>query len=145
MKFFLSLMSIVFSFILICSNVWAEKPLAPEKIPGTIRVGAEETVELIVNTPNLVIIDSRKPIEYDKGHIQSSIGLLNTVMTVEHLQKYAPDKSTPLLFYCNGERCLRSSKAATFALDAGYKLVYWFRGGWNEWVQKGMPISKELK
>ena len=117
--------------------------MAPEKLQGTIRVDAEAVVDLMVNTPNLVIIDTRKDIEFGKGHIQGAISMLDTKMTIEGLKKHVPEKSTPILLYCNGERCLRSSRAASFALDAGYKLIYWFRGGWNEWIKKGMPISNE--
>jgi len=127
---------------LFSSVVWAEKPLAPEQLQGAIRIGAEDAAELIVNTPNLVVIDSRKDIEYSKGHIQGAISLLDTQMTLDLLSKHAPDKSAPVLFYCNGERCLRSSRAATKALEWGYETVYWFRGGWNEWVEKGMPVSR---
>ena len=137
-----AVITIMCSLLLFNGTVWAEKPFAPEKISGMIRVDAEETVELIVNSPTLIIVDSRKDIEYSKGHIQGSVNLLNTEMTIEKLSKYAPDKSTPLLFYCNGARCLRSSRAATMARSGGYKLIYWFRGGWSEWVEKGMPISR---
>lgn len=121
---------------------WAEKPLAPESLPGITRVDAEMAAELIVGTANLVVIDSRKDIEYSKGHIQGSVSLLDTDMTFESLAEHVPDETIPVLFYCNGKRCLRSSRAAIKALDWGYKEVYWFRGGWNEWVDKGMPISR---
>ena len=119
----------------------AEKSLAPESLPGVVRVDAEQTVELMVNMPNLLVIDSRKENEYLKGHIQGSINILDTEMTRGMLRRYAPYRSTPLLFYCDGEQCLRSSRAATKTLDWGYRSIYWFRGGWKEWVEKGMPIS----
>jgi rhodanese-related sulfurtransferase len=134
--------SIVFLLLLTAGTAWAEKPFAPDKLQGATRVDAEAAAELIVNTPNLLIVDSRKEIEYSKGHIQGSVSLLDTEMTLEKLSSHASDKSTPLLFYCNGERCLRSSRGATKALEWGYKTIYWFRGGWNEWVEKGMPISR---
>jgi rhodanese-related sulfurtransferase len=133
---------IIISFFFFSNISLAEKPFAPEKIPGTILVSAEETVKLILNTPNLIIIDSRKDNEYTKGHIQGAINLLDTKMTLDKLKKHVPNKSTPLLFYCNGERCLRSSRAAIVARDGGYKLIYWFRGGWSEWVKKSMPVSR---
>lgn len=142
MKIINCLMAMILSALLLNGPAWAEKPVAPEKLQGMIRVDAEETIELITNTPNLLIVDSRKENEYLKGHIQGSVSLLNTEMTLEKLSKHAPDKSTPLLFYCNGIRCLRSSKAAIQAQDWGYTLIYWFRGGWNEWVEKSMPISR---
>lgn len=142
MKIVNSSIIIIFSFLLFNSVSWAEKPFAPERLQGTIRINAEETVDLIVNSPNLVIIDSRKDNEYLKGHIQGSISLLDTEMTLEKLSKHAPNKSAPILFYCNGARCLRSSRAAIMARDGGYKLIYWFRGGWKEWIKKGMPVSR---
>lgn len=124
--------------------VYAEKPFAPLSVSGTILVDVETTAELIVNTPDLIIVDSRKDTEYSKGHIQRAISLLDTDMTLEVLSKHVPDKSTPLLFYCNGEQCLRSSRAAAQSVGWGYSKIYWFRGGWNEWVNKGMPISRQL-
>ena len=140
MKIYYSSMMVLLFFL--NGSVLAEKPFAPEFLEGAIRVNAEKSAELIVTTSNLLIIDSRKEVEYSKGHIQGSVSLLDTEMTPEKLSKHAPDKATPLLFYCNGERCLRSSRAATKALGWGYNKIYWFRGGWNEWVEKGMPISR---
>ncbi|MDH5767233.1 MAG: rhodanese-like domain-containing protein, partial [Gammaproteobacteria bacterium] len=129
------LLKVIFIFLVSSQSVLAEKPLAPEALPGVIRVSAEQAVELIVNIPNLVVIDSRKDIEFSKGHIQGSISLLDTDMTPENLAENVSDKAVPILFYCNGERCMRSSRAATKALEWGYKTVYWFRGGWNEWIE----------
>lgn len=133
---------ILFLLLQFTGAAWAEKPFAPDKVTGTIRVAAEEVVELVVRNPGLVVIDARKEVEYSKGHIQGAISLLDTEMTPEKLAAHVRDKSTPLLFYCNGERCLRSSRAAVKARDWGYTLIYWFRGGWNEWLEKGMPISR---
>ena len=139
-------LSIISILLLLSFNgaVYAEKPFAPISLPGTILVDVETTAELIVRTPDLLIVDSRKGTEYIKGHIQRAISLPDTDMTLELLSNHVPDKSTPLLFYCNGERCLRSSRAAAQAVDWGYSKIYWFRGGWNEWVDKGMPISRQL-
>lgn len=121
---------------------WAEKPIAPQHIDGIERINAEQVIELILNTPSLVVIDSRKSEEYAKGHIQGAISLLDTSMTKAGLSRYVADKTTPLLFYCNGARCLRSSNAARKARDWGYRHIYWFRGGWVEWTEKKLPVSK---
>ena len=74
MKIISSAIAVVFSLFVFSTTVWAEKPFAPDKLQGTIRVDAEETVELIVNTPNLVIVDSRKEIEFSKGAISTAPG-----------------------------------------------------------------------
>jgi len=116
--------------------------LAPDTVAGTTRVDAEQVIELAQRTPALVIIDSRKSEEYEKGHIAGAVSLVDTDTTAETLAQQIPAKDSPVLFYCNGERCLRSSRAAGVAVAEGYRNVYWFRGGWEEWISKDLPASK---
>jgi len=118
----------------------AEKPYAPASIPGAIIVSAEEVVELTLSRPELVIIDSRKKSEYSKGHIEGAVNLLNTDTRREDMAALCPDKTTPIVFYCNGIRCLRSSDAIHKAMGWGYRNVFWFRGGWREWADKRLPV-----
>lgn len=121
---------------------FADKPLAPQTLPGIITVDAERAVLLIQATPHLVIVDSRLNEEHAKGHIPGAISMLDTEMTEASLSRVAPARDTPLLFYCNGERCLRSSNAAAHAATWGYRTIYWFRGGWQEWLQKELPVAR---
>lgn len=120
----------------------ATKPVAPEEIAGTARVTAEEVVDLATRLPNLVIVDSRYREEYAKGHIEGAVNLVGTEMTRAELAGVASGPDTPLLFYCNGERCLRSAAAARKAVEWGYQRVYWFRAGWQEWLAKRLPVSQ---
>ena len=130
--------------ILFSAQIWAEeKPVAPENMPGAITVSAEEVIEQILLNPDLVVIDSRKKTEYAKGHIEGAVNLLNTDMNQQALEMIASDKTKPILFYCNGIRCLRSSDAVAKSLDWGYKNIFWFRGGWNEWTDKRLPVISE--
>lgn len=131
--------------VLLCaaSASAAEKPYAPESIPGAVIVSAEEVAELILARGDLVIVDSRKKSEYSKGHIEGAVSLLNTSMQPAALQALCRDKTTPILFYCNGVRCLRSADAIRKALGWGYRNVFWFRGGWKEWTDKRLPVIAE--
>ena len=124
------------------ANAVADRPSAPEQIAGTTRLGAEQVVELILHSPNLVIIDARKPEAFKRGHIEGAVNILDTVLDSNILARYASAKDTPLLIYCNGEACLRSTNAATHAVQWGYTQVYWFRGGWQEWTAKELPVSR---
>ncbi|MDH5736278.1 MAG: rhodanese-like domain-containing protein [Gammaproteobacteria bacterium] len=117
-----------------------EKPNAPNDIPGAVSVTAEEVIKLVFSNPDLVVIDSRKNTEYLKGHIEGSVNILNTELTADELEKYLKDKTTAVLFYCNGVRCMRSSDSVRKALDWGYSNVFWFRGGWDEWTDKRFPV-----
>lgn len=120
----------------------AEKPTAPEHIDGATNLSAEQVIDLILNRPELIIIDARKQDEFAKGHIENAISLLDTEMTEEALAQHIPTKETAVLFYCNGKRCMRSTNAAKKALSWGYSKVHWFRGGWGEWREKQLPVSK---
>ena len=119
------------------------KPVAPDSIDGVRTVTAEQAIELILENPDMPIIDCRKKTEYLKGHIEGAVSLLDTEMTDQSLQAIAPDKDATILFYCNGVRCLRSSNAVLKAQGWGYTSLVWFRGGWKEWSEKRLPFVTE--
>jgi rhodanese-related sulfurtransferase len=134
---------ILFVGLLLCAaTAWAEKPFAPDSVTGTTQVTAETVVDLANSLPDLVIIDNRYAGEFEKGHIEGAINLLDTHMQRADVAHLAARPDTPLLFYCNGERCLRSSHAAQMAVKWGYTRIYWFRGGWQEWLDKQLPVTR---
>jgi rhodanese-related sulfurtransferase len=49
------------------------------------------------------------------------------------LSKLPADRNAALIFACNGPECWKSYKASHVALQAGYRNVHWFRGGFPEW------------
>jgi rhodanese-related sulfurtransferase len=57
------------------------------------------------------------------------------------LSKLPADKGAPLVFFCNAGECWKSYKASVLTRDAGYKEIYWLRGGMPEWVAKGLPTQ----
>jgi len=124
----------------IAGSAFAEKKEVPQFIDGTVRVSAEEMIDLVEQYDELVIIDSRKKSDVAKGFIEGSISLPNTETDAKSLAKHVASKSTPVLFYCNGSKCGRSVKASKIALAEGYTKVYWFRGGIQEWEAKGLPV-----
>lgn len=135
--------SIISLILFIFSGVTVAKEDAPDSIPGTKRVSAEEVVELVTSKSNLVVIDARKASDRESsGWIEGSIGLPNYDTNEGSLAKNLADKSTPVLFYCNGVKCGRSVESSKLAVKLGYKEVYWFRGGWEEWTEKGLPVSR---
>ena len=135
---------VIYSLMMFSSSLSAvEKPYAPENIRGAISVSAERVVELILSNPDMIIIDSRKKTEYVKVHIEGAINILNTELALDDLETIAPDRTQALLFYCNGTRCLRSADSINRAIEWGYRNIFWFRGGWEEWKEKRLPVITE--
>ena len=119
------------------------KPNVPDQIDGATKLTAEQVIELILSKPDLLLIDSRKKAEYIKGHIEGAINILNTQLTQKRLHKLVTNKSSPVIFYCNGHQCMRSAASVKMALSWGYNNIYWFRGGWQEWSEKRLPAITE--
>ncbi|MCP3671006.1 MAG: hypothetical protein GY814_11350 [Gammaproteobacteria bacterium] len=46
----------------------------------------------------------------------------------------------PVVFYCNAEKCDRSSWGAALALEWGWKKIYYFRDGFPAWSKAGLPL-----
>jgi rhodanese-related sulfurtransferase len=119
---------------------------APMEIRGAVKVSAEEVFSLFESTPGLVIVDSRladgPSSGRAQGFIEGSVSLPDIRTDCTALARVIPKKDTPALFYCNGPKCGRSAKAIEVARGCGYRKMYWFRGGFEEWLEKGYPYVK---
>ncbi len=126
-------------------DLWAShpSPITPEAIAGSTVINAEQLIEFANQTPGLIIIDSRIPGDRKQGYIETSISLPDIDTHCDSLARIISDKAAPVLFYCNGVKCGRSGKAVKIAVGCGYTAIYWFRGGFQEWLAKGYPYLQE--
>ncbi|MFN0182387.1 MAG: rhodanese-like domain-containing protein [Aquabacterium sp.] len=121
----------------------------PRELPGAKVVDAAGVKKLM---PVAQYIDTRTETEFKAGHVPGA----RLVPYVEKSPKDAdydakldqfdlarlpPDKSTPLVFACNGAECWKSYKACRSAMAAGYTQVHWFRGGFPEWRKAGLDVA----
>lgn len=114
----------------------AESPL---RVEGATRVDPTEAKALFDR--GAVFVDVRKGIDWEAGRIPHAVHLeladrfneaaLNAIV--------APDE--PVVFYCNGANCPRSSIAARRAVLWGYSRVYYFREGFPAWTRAGYPVE----
>ena len=115
---------------------------APSTIKGATTINASKIFDLVKIHDDLIVVDSRKVSDFSKGNIEDSINLPDTKTNSQSLSKILSNTDTPVVFYCNGIHCKRSSNAARLAIDAGYKNVFWYRLGWDEWLAEGLPVSR---
>lgn len=116
---------------------------APERIEGVSRVDAETLIELASERPDLVVIDARMRDDRRHGYVEGSVSLPDIETNCKTLAEQVPSLTTPVLFYCNGVKCFRSADAVKVARSCGYRNIYWFRGGFEEWISKGYPYLTE--
>jgi rhodanese-related sulfurtransferase len=117
---------------------------SPEEIPGAATIDAEQLIALVVKHPDAVVIDSRVAVDRADGYIEGSIHLVDTRTDCASLAGLVPASDTPVVFYCNGVRCDRSARAVGIAVACGYRQVYWFRGGIEEWRSKEYPLIQDV-
>ena len=115
---------------------------SPETIEGTHRIEAEGLIQFANHNENLIIIDSRIGSDRKLGYIPGSISLPDTDTSCESLARLIPQKSDPVVFYCNGPNCRRSDNAVVIAAGCGYTGIYWFRGGIEAWRANNYPLTK---
>lgn len=97
-------------------------------------------VKALLEKNAATVINPLSPIEYENQHIPGSINI-----PLENLSSMLPeDKNETIIFYCLGEKCVFSWRAAEIAADLGYKNVYAFRGGIPAWQEAGFEIESTL-
>jgi rhodanese-related sulfurtransferase len=125
---------------LVAATPPAVKVVIPDSIPGTTLVNAEGVIALAAKTSDLVIIDARIAGDRKHGYIEGSVSLPDLQTNCASLAKVIPKKNSPVLLYCNGVNCGRSVTSTRIALKCGYTNLYWFRGGYEEWLAKNYPF-----
>lgn len=129
-------------FLLLGNAFAAAEEEIVESIPGVNKVNAEELINLVGQTPKMLIIDSRIVSDRAHGYIEGSTSLPDIETDCDSLAETIPDKSHPTLFYCNGPKCGRSANAVQIARNCGYTNLHWFFGGFEEWREKNIPTLK---
>lgn len=145
-------MTALFSMVLVLFSVNASAGAisTPTSLAGAVVVDAEQVKTLLEN--GVLVLDVRVANEYVDECIKGAKNLPYKEKSVKavdfdasldsfDLSKLPVDKSAALVFYCNAGECWKSYKAATVAVRAGYRQVYWFRSGLPAWRAKGYPLE----
>jgi len=117
----------------------------PKALPGATVVTLPEVKALVNN--GAVLVDTRIAEEYKDKHIPGALWIpygeksLKDVAFDARADNFPGlaklDREQNIVFQCNGPECWKSYKASKAAIAAGYKHVYWFRGGMPEWETAG--------
>jgi len=86
-----------------------------------------------------VLVDSRGPKSYAKGHIEGAISI--PWRDQEAYSQLPENKKTALIFYCGGPQCSASARGCDEAQKRGYTNISEFKGGYPEWSKLQAPAS----
>jgi len=111
----------------------------PELVPGITAITAENLAGMLDSKNAPTVIDARAAKGRSHGYIEGSIHLTDVDTNCASLAKLIRTQDTATVFYCSSSKCGRSLNALKIAQGCRYRNVYWFRGGFEEWQDKGYP------
>jgi rhodanese-related sulfurtransferase len=124
----------------------------PTSLPGAKIISAAQARELIAK--GMPVYDVRVEEEFKNGHVPGALSVPYEESSAKEvdfdqtedkfaLNKLPKDKNAAFMMYCDGTICWKSYKSAVMAIEAGWKNVYWFRGGFPEWKEAGLPVESK--
>ena len=113
--------------------------VSPETVPGATTISAAEAKKMF--DEGVPFVDVRKNSDWEAGRVPEAYHIeLKKVFSESELAKVV-NSDEPVVIYCNGPKCLRSSKASAMAVEWGYSKVHYFREGFPSWKAAEYPVE----
>ena len=103
-------------------------------------VTVDEVQELAGSDTPPVLLDVREKEEYREGHLAGSVSVPRGFLEIQ-VEGKIPDKSTPIVAYCQGGT--RSLLAGRALKELGYSDVRSMSGGFGAWKNGGYPWAQD--
>ncbi|MFP4527228.1 MAG: rhodanese-like domain-containing protein [Candidatus Kapaibacterium sp.] len=86
--------------------------------------------------PGIILIDSRRPEQYQNGTIDEAINIFPYAPEEEYFEKlFTLDPEKTYIIFCDGGTCDLSHMVAKDMMESGFTSVFLYRGGWEEWTR----------
>ena len=133
-------------------NFLAEKPLSlfkalakPGPVAGAVNFSEADAdfVRQLSADPGTVLIDARLPELFSRDHIPGAISL-----PLSRFDDLITDRmellraARHLIVYCSGWSCNDSYDLARRLQDKGFKDLLLYRGGMEDWLEKGNRVTR---
>lgn len=119
-KFAIALLSLLFVSFLTSCGPTDEKQTTESSGSYPAKASLNQTVEMMTDNPDLILIDVRTPEEYADGHVASSLSIPLDELEAQ-IGNYVSNAEAPVAVYCRSGR--RSAQAAEMLRKQGYKNV----------------------
>ena len=124
----------------------AVPPSAEEGDPPFISL---DEAAALFQTPGVLFIDARDPEDYELNRVRGAISIPYEYLPEENYDQYWDDLGNEISYeskivvYCSGSECELSLYLGRDMTQYGYQDVNIFYGGWNDWVNAGLPVEFE--
>jgi rhodanese-related sulfurtransferase len=109
---------------------------------GIVPINTANAKKLFVD--GAIFYDARKKSDYNKGHIQEAKPIVFDKSKAKYTVISLPTSlDRKIIFYCYGDSCANSYEAALAVRKHGYKNVFWYVNGFDDWKKKGYPVESK--
>lgn len=130
----MSLILSVLILTLFTSSVYAKS----DEFPGRTKYPDLPYIELddLHDSLNdVIVVDARSILEFETLRIKNALNIPVASKTFEEqVTKLRKDSDKPIVFYCNGRKCMKSFIAVEKAKEAGINNVFAYDAGVFEWT-----------
>ena len=107
--------------------------LVNEARPYVKEITIEEARERLIRNPQVVLMDVREDLEWEKAHAAEAVHLSKGILERD-LEEMFPDTKREIIMYCGGG--YRSVLTAAVAQKMGYTNVFSLKGGYKGLVKE---------
>lgn len=99
----------------------------------------DELKKMIDRDEDFTLVDVLSSRHFEEEHIKGAINC--PADEIEGNAKTLFNENDKIVVYCSGYGCTASHEAARKLVELGYKNVWRFEGGINEWKKAGYPLE----
>lgn len=101
-------------------------------------ISIDQLRDMYQKNEKFILVDARGREDYDRSHLPGAQSI-----PVEDIGDHASrlDKRETIITYCGSFQCQASTMAAKEFMKHGFKNVLDYKGGIQEWTEKGYPTE----
>ena len=90
---------------------------------------------------NTLFVDARAEEYFENGHIPNAICNDDINLLIEEIDsRIQVDEG--FIVYCSDDDCGSSEELAYKLQEQGFMCIYVFKGGWKQWTNNNLPVSR---
>ena len=91
----------------------------------------------LLKDPKVLVIDARNEHEFAEGHLPRARNIFAMEFEQHIPELIGLDKDVRVIVYCGGGQCELSHEVSNNMIGLGFKKVYIYLGGWDDWNKNG--------
>ncbi|HEX7311684.1 MAG TPA: rhodanese-like domain-containing protein [Gaiellaceae bacterium] len=103
-------------------------------------IDRESLRQKVESDADFVLVDALSPMSFAASHLPGAINLTPGWVD-DRARRRIPDLGTEIVVYCLGQDCDSSVKVANRLAELGYRNIWHYADGMDDWIEAGLPLE----